>query len=270
MPKICESCGKQFSSGQRLQYHVDNNVCKKSLYQCQLCGRDFSCKNRLVYHTEHGVCQKKQKIVLKVKPISSSCEYDSLSREELIERLKRNEIENRVLKEYPQIVNNNINVVINFGQEKIDDILKKSPNLLRETITKHLMSSVPFLTKHIHCNPDLPEYRNVYIKSFNNPYAMIYNGGQFCRQDKTLVIGQLIDQCLQFIGNHVEELDNQKLTEKYERYRDSVDTDGKRRKELEKELIGILIDQNDQFKLDIQSKMLLIDYIKESDHILSV
>jgi hypothetical protein len=262
MSKVCDLCGKQFSSGQCLQYHLSKGVCKKKLYRCKLCGYDFSCKNRLDYHIEHGVCQKKQKIVLKIKPIDS--DYDSLSREELVAKLKRSEIEIQVLKEHPQTINvNNINVMVNFGQENIDDILKKSPDLLLEAITEHLPSSVPFLTRKIHCNPDLPEYRNVYIKSFSNPYAMIYNGGQFCRQDKTIVIGQLIDQCLQFIGNHVEELDNHKLTEKYERYRDSVDTDGKRRKELEKELIGILIDQNDQFKLDCGSKKLLIEYIEE-------
>jgi DNA-directed RNA polymerase subunit RPC12/RpoP len=57
----CDQCGKEFSSGQRLRYHINRKVCQKSMHLCSNCGYQFSSKDRLRYHMEHGVCLKTQK-----------------------------------------------------------------------------------------------------------------------------------------------------------------------------------------------------------------
>ena len=268
---ICILCSKEFSSNQRLKYHVEKKVCQKNIHKCQQCGHIFNRKTHLQYHIEHNVCHKKTKIVLKKQNFSTDA-YSSYTKEELITQLQLKEKENiklstevRVLKENPQTVNNNINLLVNFGQENIDEILAKLPNLLQDTLTKHLGQSIPYLTKQIHCNQELfPEYNNVYIESYRNPFAMIFQNGQFCRQSKMQTIDQLIDQCVMFLGNHVEaNIEDQRLIKKYEQYRDSVDTDGHRRKELEGELIGILLDQGDRLKLDNNSRLMLKNYINK-------
>jgi hypothetical protein len=64
------------------------------------------------------------------------------------------------------------------------------------------------------------------------------------------------------LGNHVDDtVVDQRLIRKYELYRDSVDVDGNRRKELEDELIGILLDQGERLKLDANFKLMLQEYI---------
>ena len=103
----------------------------------------------------------------------------------------------RVLKENPQTVNNNINLLVNFGQENIDEILAKLPNLLQDTLTKHLGQSIPYLTKQIHCNQELfPEYNNVYIESYRNPFAMIFQNGQFCDGLKNVLFRYINILCI--------------------------------------------------------------------------
>ena len=263
---ICLLCGKEFSSNQRMKSHMEKKVCQKKPHTCEKCGRCFSSNTWLKYHIEHNVCQKKQKIVLKIDQSKQIKEenYNNLTKEELVTKLIQSETEIRVLKEHPQTINN-INLIVNFGQESIEEINKLCPQLMNDVIHKHLTHSIPFLTKHIHCNQDVfPQYSNVFIESYRNPYAMVYSDGQFHRQPKKQTIDQLIDECIQMLGNHVDDnVIDQRLIKKYELYRDSVDEDGSRRKELENELIGILLDQGDRLKLDNNFRSMLQEHIRK-------
>jgi hypothetical protein len=260
----CPLCGKIFSSRQRAQYHIDNNVCQKQSHRCPRCERPFSTNAWLKYHLDHNVCQK-HKLKLKNTSVVTPNDYTSLSKEQLITKLVQSETEIQLLKSHPQTVNNinninNINIKVNFGDENIDEILEKSPNMLQDLVVNHISTSIPTLTKKIHCNPEFPQYSNVYIQSYRNPYAMVFQDGNFCRQPKMKTIGQLIDQCVQLLGNHVDGIEDQRIIRKYERYRDSIDEDGESRKELESELIAILIDQGD--RLDCNSRLMLENYMK--------
>jgi hypothetical protein len=259
---ICELCGKNFSSRQRLDYHLQKQVCQKTTYGCPNCGSMFSTKLRLQYHVEHNVCQKKLKIRIRQPTQPTIDDYKNLSKDELIMKLIKTETEVSVLKEHPQTINNYM--LINFGQENINEIKVKYPHLLDDAIKNHLTHSIPFLTKQIHCNQEIfPQYNNVFIDSYRNPYAMVYSNGKFHRQLKKNTIDQIIDECIHMLGDHVDDnIIDEKLIKKYELYRDSVDIDGHRRKELEDELIGILLDQGERLKLDTNFRLLLQDYIK--------
>ncbi|XP_031557562.1 zinc finger protein 58-like [Actinia tenebrosa] len=57
----CKSCNREFSSRQRLQYHLQNKVCSKerrNSTRCEDCGKQFSSRQALQYHARKKVCQK--------------------------------------------------------------------------------------------------------------------------------------------------------------------------------------------------------------------
>jgi hypothetical protein len=260
----CCLCSKNFTTKYRLNYHLEHNVCQKPRSKkCSYCGHLFKNIKMLEYHLEHRVCQKKKpKLILKTQN-NLQKENESLKLE--IATLRG---ENKTLKEHPQTVNNTtnynqVNVIVDFDKENIDDILRKLPNLLKDTITQHLTSSVPFLTKEIHCNPStFPEYSNVFITKYNSPYAMVFKEGRFQRQLKKQTLDDVIEKIIHMLGNYLDDHDfNQKILDRYERYRDSIEHDGKNRADLEDELIGILIDYGEVCHMDQISKQTLKDFV---------
>lgn len=289
----CSSCDKVFTRKQMLQYHVDHNVCsKENKFECPKCNRIFARKSNLQYHVDHKVCEhtlcEHTKNNHRDDPYNSdqyeSDTYQNMSKDELMKNLVKcnkiieyqrnliingnnNNINNGIINN-----NNTINLTVNFGQEKIEDIQLKLPNLLEDALHKHLIESVPYLTQKIHCNEELfPQYANVYMDSYRTPYAMVYNNGKFRRQPKDDTIDSLIDQCIRFLGNHVDDTldindkNDRKIIDKYEKYRDSIDESGDKkgdaRKQLERELIGILLDQGDRLRLDKKSENKFKEYL---------
>jgi hypothetical protein len=270
---VCDWCAKKFCAKQKLQYHIDHKVCQKvSKHICITCGYIFTRKEQLQYHIEHDVCVKKQRLTLRIqKPhidVTPVCSIEQLlthSKEELAqqliclqqrEQLKDTEI--RVLKENPKTVIN----IVNFGKEDQAEIQKKCPNLLTNAM-KYVSQSIPYITKQIHCNPEVfPQYENIYLDSFKAPFAMVYSDGQFHRQSTAEAIDNLIEEGIHLLQDHVDGIEDEKIIRKYETYRDSVESeDAPRRKELEHEIIGILLDQGDRIKLDNRSKMILKNYM---------
>ena len=135
--------------------------------------------------------------------------------------------------------------------------------------------TIPYLTQQLHCNPvDFPQFENVYITSYANPFIMVYEEGQFRRQPKNEVIKELIGQGVILLGHHIEEVEldadfdtddtEHGIFAKYKKYNNSVtDEDDPKRKELEKELIAILLDQGDRLKMDPKSKIILKNYLTD-------
>jgi hypothetical protein len=208
---------------------------------------------------EHDVCMKKHKITLR-----QTTEQEN-------ERLKLENAslrgENKALKEHPQTVNNNNNIVVggiitDFNHEDVDHILKKIPDLLNTAITRHLTESVPFLTQEVHCNPTVfPEYCNIYVDKYNSPYAMVFQDKRFQRKMKKQTLDDVIETFIRMLGNYVDDHDfGQKILDRYERYRDSIEEGGDHRKELEDELVGILIDFGELYKMDQISQRKLKSY----------
>jgi len=262
----CQFCFKSFSCKSRLNYHIEHNVCKtQSLKKCELCGYIFKNIKMLEYHRQHKVCQvRKPKIILK-----NQQNHVDLQKENEILKLEISTLrnENKTLKEHPHVVNNTINTtnynhvnfIVDFNNEKSEYILTKLPNLLKDVITQRLDSSVPFLTKEVHCNPEtFPEYSNVYMTKYNCPYAMVYKDGRFQRQLKKQILDDVIEKFISMLGNYVDDHEfSQKIMERYECYRDSIEQDGSRRAELEDELIGILLDYGERFHMEQMSKQKL-------------
>jgi hypothetical protein len=229
----------------------------------------------LEYHLDHNVCQKKKlKIPLKQPVIQPQM---TLQRENEALKLTVAELrgENKILKEHPQIINNNtfnqanhITIIGEFNEEKIEDILTKVPNLLEDTINQHLTESVPILTKEVHCNPTVfPEYSNVYITKYNSPFAMVFSNGRFQRKLKKHTLDNVIEKFISMLGTYIDDNEfSQKIFDRYELYRDSIEKGGEKRAELEDELIGILIDYGELYKMEQISKSTLKEFTLSQKH----
>jgi hypothetical protein len=140
------------------------------------------------------------------------------------------------------------------------------PNLLHDALTKHSNRSVEYLTEQIHCNKQtFPEYTNVYIRGYKSPFAMVSNGKQFQNKPQKAIIEQIIENSISMLQDYIDnngEKYGQKIIDKYERYRDLVETDSsdkksERRKDLEIEIAGMLLDMRSIIESQPYVKQLL-------------
>jgi hypothetical protein len=101
--------------------------------------------------------------------------------------------------------NNTVNVqIIAFGKEDVEKYLKEHPDVLLGLAHKPNVC-VPELVKHIHCNPDLPQYRNVYICNRTPTIAMVYDGEQFIHRDAEEIIDRVYRDKREIMSDYVEE-----------------------------------------------------------------
>ena len=143
---ICTSCNKEFSRKDALKRHINNQRCKKYY--------DYSFEK-------------------KYQENSNLKDENNLLRQEL------NDIKN-LLKNKSNIYNSNINntqnnivinnLIVNHGSE---DINKLTSDENKEILNSN-SEAIYNIVKHIHYNPRLPEYNNVYINNLrsNSIYVM--------------------------------------------------------------------------------------------------
>jgi translation elongation factor EF-G len=179
--------------------------------------------------------------------------------------------ENKVLKDRPQIVNNctingninNINMIIDFGEEKIEDILKKKPDLFKDTIRNHLNDFIHTLTKEIHCNPvEFPEYLNAYITKYNSQFAMVYKEGRFQRKLKEELLTELIENINDMVERYIQDNEySDKIYDRFDEYYNSIIDGGEKRKNLDTKIVGLLLDCGETLQMEQVSKRKLHEYV---------
>ena len=283
----CDLCAKSFKKKQGLDYHLLKKVCQRQKNTCHYCGKSFSNQTGYIYHMNNFVCQIKLKPKIKLKLTNIDQQIKQL--EEKIGLLKEeNNLlkgENRALKENPQTVNKidkqQINVIFPqaFGNEELNYILSKVPDLLHDAFTKHVGRSIEYITEKIHCNKEVfPEYTNVYIRGYKSPFALVSDGNKFQHKPQKRIIDQIIEKCRSMLQEYADdngEKYGQKIIDKYERYMSLVDMDGRdkenghgkknmynakkseRRKDLELEIAGLLLDMRSVIESDPNVQMML-------------
>lgn len=230
---ICDFCDKEFRKRHHLNYHERNKVCLKHV--C-LCGESFPTKNSKNLHENSLECQKKL----------SSLETEVVSLKAKLETLE----------EHPQTINNQSNVTTNtinqnivfpvcFGKEDINRVLEKVPNLFQELL-KEPKKSLNHLIYNIHCNPELPEYHNVFISNMNKPYAYISDGSRFVVQPKQESIEKVIESKQHLLMNYLDDNSDtikEKILNAFSDYICKLDNNGEsnHRKKLEIEVDCMLI-----------------------------
>ena len=241
----CALCYKQLRSMQALKYHIDHNVCnhqsQTNNHICIHCRKPFSSKQKLNNHIEKKICLNKSKIKLSLKT--------TMTVEELHKENIRLESRLAQLEEHPQNQIIKLNFPRAFRSEQIIDILGKLPTLLHDAITQQTGRSIEYLTEQIHCNQKVfPEYTNIYIDQYKSPFVFVSNGERFQTKPRKRFIEQIIEDSISMLQEYVDnngEKCGQKFIEKYETYRGLIkdgDKKSQRRKDLELEIAGMLLD----------------------------
>lgn len=262
----CTLCGKDFCSKQRLTYHNDNHVCIKRQHICDKCGQNFTRKAPLQYHVEHEVCQKQTQLVLKKKQVKSpECDGES----DFI-RLKEENIQLKakiqVLEDHPQNQTINItnNIIVPPAFLKVDtyqQLMQNMPRLLHTALSEHTNSCVSYLIKETTCNPQLPIYNSIKMTNHRDPYLHVSDGEKFVYATKKKTINELIENKRSLMQKYFDDnRDNygKRVLERYERYVDHLDDD-EGQKELEHEVICMLLNMSDVIGSDEWSRKLLGD-----------
>jgi len=236
----------------------------------------FTTKRWLEHHVSHGVCDTPPKIKLTVKHENFECQ----SKQELQNKILRLESELRLASGNPQpsVVNNinNINNINNVNNVNVKIIvppafltpdnyqrlITETPELLRTALTQHPANFISFLIRETNCNPELPLYNSVKLTSGKNPYAQISNGHKFIYETKKKIIDQLIENKRQILQEYVDEHGDkygQKFLNRYQHYLDDLDEDQHVRKELEADIVCMLLNMSDVIGSDEWSRKLLED-----------
>jgi hypothetical protein len=259
----CPKCFKALASKRSLEYHLSHDVCQKTAHICHICDTTFSSRQRLDYHISKNVCVKNNKIHIHLKDIPEQGSYKDLYEENL--RLKG---ENRALRENPQTVNN-IKTEINIGvppaflqTDNCQQISQQLPNLLHDALVKHPANFISFLIKETNCNPERPLYNSIKITNRKDSFLQISDGKKYVYAPKQTTISQLIENKKDILQQYVDESGDkygQKVLKKYQNYVDFLDDDKNAQKNLELEIICMLLNMSGIIGSDEWSKKLLED-----------
>jgi Txe/YoeB family toxin of Txe-Axe toxin-antitoxin module len=190
-------------------------------------------------------------------------------------RVKTAQLEGEIksLKENSQTVNNNITNT-NSNATKIivppeflqadtyDNISRRLPNLLHEALFEHPANFITFLIKETNCNPDRPLYNSIKLTNNEDSFLQISNGKKYIYATKQSTISQLIGNKKDMLRQYVDingDKYGQKILKKYQNYVDFLDDDKNAQKNLEVDIICMLLNISDVIGSDEWSKKLLED-----------
>jgi hypothetical protein len=161
---------------------------KEEAHECKYCGKKFNCKSSVYRH--HNTCDLARQ------------QIDIILANE-IQRI-RNEITDIQSKSPTyniQNIQNIQNIIINvnsYGSEMLDHI---TPQLLTKCVLG-LNSGFQCLLQHIHFNPEIPENRNVRLKSHKKNMLELFRDGQWVTCDKSATIEDLIGKSYKILYKH--------------------------------------------------------------------
>ena len=241
------------------------------MYICELCQKKFTRKFNLQYHLNNRVCQKKIKLTLK-KPTE---DLSSCTKEELIQTITYQKGEIDALKKHPQTINNNTNQQINIivppaflEMDNYQQLLIHLPNLLHIALSKHPGNFISYLIKETNCNPDRPLYNSIKITNKKDPFAKISDGHKYIYASKKSIITQLIENKRHILQEYVDNNGDkygEKILRRYQNYVDFLDDDKDAQKDLEVDIICMLLNVSDVIGSDEWSKKLL-EELKPEEH----
>lgn len=235
------------------------------MYECNKCHKNFTRKVNLQYHLDHNVCDKKTKITLKFKNNNNPTDYENMTKQELLSEINQLKGENKALKENPKTINNQINIMVPPAFLTIDNyqqMTKQLPNILHNALVKHPANFISYLIKETNCNPNLPMYNSIRVTNKKDQFVQVSNGHKYIYAPKKSIISQLIENKREILQKYVDDNGDkygEKILKKYQNYVDFLDDDKDAQKDLEIDIICMLLNVSDIIESDEWSKKLLED-----------
>lgn len=268
MSFVCPLCYKSFSSNSALIYHTNHNVCTKNKIICSICNKEFTSLTGLTYHIDKQVCSKKSPQLLKKLVLKKSPADDLLDKfTQLEKKCAQLEGENKALKEHPQTINNSnqINIVVPPAFLSMDSYQKLTqllPRLLHNALAQHPANFIKYLIQETNCNPNMPLYNSVKITNKKDIFAQVSDGHKYIYASKKSIITQLIENKKNLLEEYIDNNGDKYgklILKKYQNYIDLLVDDKDAQKELEIEIICMLLNASEMIGSDDWSKKLLDD-----------
>ena len=182
---MCDKCGKSFKSQQYLRIHLNKTIPCDKKHFCSKCGRKFPTPSKLRTHLS-----RKTPCVIEEIPIVSTNNNENKCDKEtnMAQVMKMLVAQNQQLMEQNQqlmsqqvamvntTINNNNNTTINNVQQNMyvnvtfcnfgsEDLNRLDPNKVMNLLQNHADDFIPKMIEHVHANPEMPEYHNVFYDS---------------------------------------------------------------------------------------------------------
>jgi hypothetical protein len=183
---ICDKCGVEFSSNNTLQNHKNRatSCVPESIpvikndnteFRCQYCSKTYSTSYNLKRHM--GTCDKEKNLAHVIDMmIERDRKRDERDRkrdereQRLLDIIEKNGLSPQTVinNTLNQTVNNNlyVNVTIcSFGKE---DLSRIDQGEVMNLLKNHANEFIPRMIEHVHANPNMPEYHNVFYDPERN------------------------------------------------------------------------------------------------------
>jgi hypothetical protein len=175
------------------------------------------------------------------------------------------EIKYQTLRENPQTVNNSVNIIVAPPLSKTDNynqMIHDQPGLLHMALTKHPANFISYMIQQTTCNPEHPIYNSVKITNRKDNLAQISDGTKYVYITKKKIIDQLIENKRSILQEYIDNNGDkygERILKRYQDYVDALDDDKKLQKELENDIICMLLDVSELIGSEEWSKRLLDD-----------
>jgi hypothetical protein len=140
------------------------------------------------------------------------------------------------------------------------------PKLLDNALTHHTTECVPYLIKQTNCNPNLPLYNSIKLTNKKEQFIQVSDGNTYITKSKKKIIAELIENKRSLLQTYIDEHPDtygQRLLVAYQRYVDSLDDDEEAKKELEIDVISMLVNITNVIGTDEWTQKLINDLKKE-------
>jgi len=199
----CERCGYISDRLSNLKNHLSKvNICRDKLNS----GKSV---DELIYELSKSkqkqtiieILDEKNKIIKSLSEENKKLSEENKKLNNRVEELEKKITNNiEIHGNNNSAINNNINIVLNFGSENIKYIEDDKEFLNK--LFKNLSSSMPKLTEAIYCNDLHPENKTVKIRNFKENQLLIHTDGKWVNRSANDVIPDMIHKQKNILTRH--------------------------------------------------------------------
>ena len=207
--KVHQNSPKLVNLHKTVQKNVKNNTTlpRKSNICCNYCHKTFTVKYSLYRHIGNRCKVKKQmdgekdKIFQRLLKEMNELKKSNAKLTNNSNNNNSNNSNNSNNNSNNILSNNKINMVC-FGHENME---KLGEETIMKILNKGFMS-IPYLTKMIHFNNNLPEFQNIYIANMRDAYVMVYEDDDWSLGPRNPIIEQMYVEKRDFLIEQYSDL----------------------------------------------------------------